>query len=131
MECPCKNQDYVNAIQLGAAWERAHANLVEVGLPVADTEKVIAYIQKVGSFLSKRVRLERKPRPDGAGGTTVRIPETWEECHDVLCEIECQSWRESVQRVSRSGTRSADRRPRTTRELDQEGNETAETAGRT
>ena len=61
---------------------------MEVGLPVSNAEKFIAYIQKVGSYYSERVRLDRRSRPDGAGGTTVRIPETWEECHEVLCELE-------------------------------------------
>ena len=78
----------MNAIQFEAAWERAHANMVEVGLPVSATEKFIAYIQKVGPYYAERVRLDRRSRTDGAGGTTVRIPETWEECHEVLCELD-------------------------------------------
>ena len=78
----------MNAIQFEAAWERCHANMVEVGLPVSATEKFIAYIQKVGPYYAERVRLDRRSRTDGAGGTTVRIPETWEECHEVLCELE-------------------------------------------
>ena len=32
--------------------------------------------------------MDRRPRPDGAGGLTTRLPETWEECHEVLCELE-------------------------------------------
>lgn len=51
-------------------------------------EKIIAYIQKVGPMYAEKVRLDRRARPDGEGGTTVRVPETWEECHEVLCEME-------------------------------------------
>ena len=94
----------MNAIQFEAAWAKAHANMVEVGLPVQAAEKFIAYIQKVGPFYAERVRLDRRSRPDGSGGTTVRIPETWEECHEVLCEIESvKAAREHLMRLELQG----------------------------
>ena len=48
----------------------------------------IAYIVKVGPPVSETIRMDRRPRPDGSGGLSTRLPETWEECHQVLCEIE-------------------------------------------
>ena len=78
----------MSAIQFEAAWERACKNMEEVGLGVIPAEKFIAYIQKVGPAFAEKVRLDRRARADGAGGTTVRQPETWEECHEVLVELE-------------------------------------------
>ena len=43
---------------------------------------------KVGTPVSETIRMDRRPRKDGAGGLTTRLPETWEECHEVLCELE-------------------------------------------
>ena len=87
----------MNAIQFEAAWGKAHANMVEVGLPVQAAQKFIAYIQKVGPYYAERVRLDRRSRPDGAGGTTVRIREQQgKKCHEVLCELGCQSGRRSI-----------------------------------
>ena len=77
-----------NAIQFEAEWEQIHTDLKEVGLEVNETEKFLAYIVKVGPPTSETIRLDRRPRSDGAGGMTTRLPQTWEECHDVLCEIE-------------------------------------------
>ena len=77
-----------NALQFEAEWEEVHADLDEVGLGVNEREKVLAYIVKVGAPISETIRLDRRPRSDGAGGTTTRLPQTWEECHEVLCELE-------------------------------------------
>ena len=43
---------------------------------------------KVGPPVNETIRMNRRPRKDGAGGFTIRLPTTWEECHEVLCEIE-------------------------------------------
>ena len=43
---------------------------------------------KVGPPVSETIRLDRRPRSDGSGGLTTRLPETWEEAHEVLCELE-------------------------------------------
>ena len=65
-----------------------HADLEEVGLGKPPLEKFLAYIVKVGPPTSETIRMDRRPRKDGAGGYTTRLPQTWEECHEVLCEIE-------------------------------------------
>ena len=78
----------MNALQFGVEWEGVTAELIEVGLPQSETELFLAYITKVGPPVSETIRLDRRPRSDGAGGTTIRLPKTWEECHKVLCELE-------------------------------------------
>ena len=78
----------MSALQFEAEWEQIHADLDEVGLGINPLEKFLAYIVKVGPPVSETIRMDRRPRADGSGGTTTRLPETWEECHEVLCEIE-------------------------------------------
>ena len=58
-----------------------------MGATINLLDKFLAYIIKVGSK-SETIRMDRRPRPDGSGGMTTRLPETWEECHEVLCELE-------------------------------------------
>ena len=48
---------------------------------------MLAYICKVGP-VSETIRLDRRPRRNADGTYTTRLPETWEECHEVLCELE-------------------------------------------
>ena len=48
----------------------------------------MAYLEKVGQQSSEDIRRDRRPRDDKAGGTVIRPPETWEEAHAVLVEIE-------------------------------------------
>ena len=78
----------MTSLQHEAEWERIHADLEEAGLGVNAQEKFLAYIVKVGPPLSETIWMDRRPRPDKSGGTTTRLPDTWEECHEVLCEIE-------------------------------------------
>lgn len=78
----------MSAIRFEAEWERIHSEMIEVGLPIGATEKLIAYIQTIGPPVWQTVRLDRRPRADGSGGTTVHLPETPEECHEVLRELE-------------------------------------------
>ena len=78
----------MTALQFEAEWEQIHADLEEVGLGINRLEKFLAYIVRVGPPISETIRMDRRPRPDGAGGLTTRLPETWEGCHEVLCEIE-------------------------------------------
>jgi len=78
----------MTALQFEAEWEQIHAELEEVGLSLNPLDKFLAYIMKVGPPISETIRMDRRPRPDKSGGTTTRTPETWEECHEVLCEIE-------------------------------------------
>ena len=78
----------MTALQFEAEWERLHAELVEVGLGKGKLDKFLAYLKKVGPGVSETIRLDRRPRSDGSGGLTTRLPDSWEECHQVLCELE-------------------------------------------
>ena len=37
---------------------------------------------------SEHIRLDRRPRPNGADGLSSRLAESWEEAHEVLVELE-------------------------------------------
>ena len=78
----------MSALQFEAEWEKALAEMVEVGLPQPPREKYLAYLCKIGSPMSDILRQDRRPRPDGAGGITNRLSETWEELHEILVEKE-------------------------------------------
>jgi hypothetical protein len=78
----------MTALQFEAEWEQIHADLDEVGLSKTPLEKFLGYIVKVGPPVNETIRMDRRPRKDGAGGFTTRLPTSWEECHEVLCEIE-------------------------------------------
>ena len=78
----------MTALQFEAEWEKVHADLEECGLGLSPTEKFLGYIVKVGPPYSESIRMDRRPRPDGNGGIVTRLPETWEECHEVLVEHE-------------------------------------------
>ena len=73
--------------QFEAEWERIHSELEEVGLAQPPREKMLAYICKIGP-VSETIRMDRRPRRNTDGSYTTRLPETWEECHEVLCELE-------------------------------------------
>ena len=64
-------------LQFKAEWEQIHADLEEIGLGINRLEKFLAYIVKVGSPISETVRMDRRSRSDGAGGTTTGLPETY------------------------------------------------------
>ena len=38
--------------------------------------------------MSENIRPDHRPRDDGRGGLVNRLPEAWEECHEVLTEFE-------------------------------------------
>jgi hypothetical protein len=78
----------MSALQFEAGWERILAELEESGLGKTEREKFLAYIEKLGSHLGEEIRKDRRPRPDGAGGTTTRDARTWEEAHFVVIELE-------------------------------------------
>ena len=65
----------MSALQFEAEWEQIHAELDEVGLTINPLEKFLAYIIKVGPQ-SETIRTDRRPRADGAGGLTTRLPES-------------------------------------------------------
>ena len=78
----------MSAHQFEAEWERLHADLAEIGLKNSPLEDFPAYLMKVGPPVSETIRMDRRPKDDGGGGLTTRLPHTWEECHEVLCELE-------------------------------------------
>ena len=86
----------MSAHQFEAAWEEIHADLEEVGLPVTAQDKFLGYLQKIGAEAA-RIRMDRRERidlaameddPEGPPKMKNRTPETWEECHQVLVELE-------------------------------------------
>ena len=64
------------------------AELEEVGLGKSKLEKYLAYVEKMGPALGEEIGKDRRPRPDGGGGTVTRAAATWEEAHEVLVELE-------------------------------------------
>ena len=86
----------MSAHQFEAAWEEIHTDLEEVGLPVSAQDKYLGYLQKIGAEAT-RIRMDRRDRvdlaavegdPDSPPPMKNRPPETWEECHAVLVELE-------------------------------------------
>ena len=65
---------HMSALEFEAEWERVLQDLNDIGLGKSELEKFLAYIEKVGSVLGETIRLDRRPRPDGAGGETTRDP---------------------------------------------------------
>ena len=98
----------MNALQFEAEWERIHADLEEVGLGKNKLEKFLNYITKIGPPLSDTIRLDRRPRSDGAGGMTTRPCETWEECHAVAGRHKSWIARIFVRQSRRSNRDSTD-----------------------
>ena len=78
----------LTALQFEAKWVRLIADLTECGRCKTGLELLLAYVEKMGPNLGEEVRKDRRPRPDGAGGTTTRAPRAWEEAHEVVVELE-------------------------------------------
>ena len=74
----------MNAFQFEAIWEELTAELAEVSSGSAPIEKYLDYLEKVGLHMNEVIRLDRRARPDGAGGTTHRGAKTWVEAHAVV-----------------------------------------------
>ena len=68
--------------------EKLIADLTECGLCKTVRELFLAYVENIEPQLGEEVRNDRRPRSDGAGGTTTRAPRTWEEAHEVVVELE-------------------------------------------
>ena len=83
-----------SALAFEARWEDCHRDLEEVGLACNATEKYLKYIIKVGPPISETIRMDKRPRktadPEHPGEFIypTRAPETWEEAHAVLVEVE-------------------------------------------
>ena len=45
-------------------------------------------MRKVGPHANEEIRRDARVRHDNAGGTTFRDPNTWEEAHEVVVELE-------------------------------------------
>ena len=78
----------MTALQVEAEGESGTAQMEEVGLALSPLEKFLSYLTKVGPSNAEVLRMDRRPRPDKAGGVTTRVAEAWEELHEVLCELE-------------------------------------------
>ena len=83
---------HMSAHQFEAAWEEIHADR----LPVSAQDKFQGYLQKIGREAA-RIRMDRRERidlaameddPEGPRKMKNRTPETWEECRQVLVELE-------------------------------------------
>ena len=57
-------------------------------MPLNSKEKYMSYIEKVGAPMNATIRLDRRQRSDKNGWWSERLPETWEEAHEVLIEYE-------------------------------------------
>ena len=79
---------HMGALEFRTKFYKYTAQLEEVGMPSTAAEKLMSYFEKVGPSMSQIIRLDRRQRPDGSGGTTERLPETWEEAHAVWVELE-------------------------------------------
>ena len=86
----------MSAHEFEEAWEKIHADLEEVGLPVSAQDKFLGYLQKIGAEAA-RIRMDHRERidvaameddPEGPPKMKNRSPETGEECHQVLVELE-------------------------------------------
>ena len=86
---------YMTALEFSTKFIKFSTQLEEVGLGLSKAEKYMCYIEKVGADMAELIRLDKCQRPDRSGGTSERLPETWEEAHAVLMERE----------AARSGTK--------------------------
>ena len=67
---------HTTALQFEAGWEALLAGLEDAGLAKTEREKFPAYIEKLGPHLGEEIRKDRRPRADGAGGSTTREART-------------------------------------------------------
>ena len=78
-------------------------DLDECGLNKTELDKFLGYLERMGPHTAEVIRMDRRPRPDGAGGMTTRAPETWEEAHEVMVESEAIKAGTRAQTMSRTG----------------------------
>ena len=78
----------MTALEFSTKFIKFSTQLEEVGLGLSKAEKYMCYIEKVGADMAELIRLDKCQRPDRSGGTSERLPETWEEAHAVLMERE-------------------------------------------
>ena len=78
----------MTALEFGTKFIKFSTELEGVGLPLNSKEKYMSYIEKVGVQMGETIRLDRRQREDTDGWWSERLPETWEEAHAVLVEVE-------------------------------------------
>ena len=78
----------MDAMSFEAAWEKVLADMTEVGNKPSAKTMYVDYLAKIGPQRSHEVRTDRRMYPDGIGGQTLRTPETWEEAHKIVVELE-------------------------------------------
>ena len=78
-----------SALQFEAEWEKAIAELEAVGLGMTKIQLYLDYLSKIGP-MSVDVRKDKRmrPRANGEPGEEHREPQTWQEAHLVLVELE-------------------------------------------
>ena len=78
-----------SALQFEAEWEKAVAELEAVGLGMTSIQLYLDYLSKIGT-MSVDVRKDKRmrSRADGEPGEEHREPQTWQEAHKVLVELE-------------------------------------------
>ena len=82
-----KSRD-MSSLEFQTKFIRLTTQLEQIGMGLTRKSKYMSYLTKVGGPINETIRLDRRQRPDGAGGTSERLAETWEEAHAVLQEIE-------------------------------------------
>jgi hypothetical protein len=94
----------MTALQFEAQWEAKHRELERVGLGLQAKQKYTQYLLKIGKEYAESVRMDRRLRKDRAGGETTRTPETWEEAHQVVLELEgIRAGNRAINQVRNSG----------------------------
>jgi hypothetical protein len=79
---------HMTALEFGTKFIKISTQLEGIGLPMNTKEKYMSYIEKVGVDMGQTIRLDRRQREDENGWWSERLPETWEEAHEVLIERE-------------------------------------------
>ena len=69
-------------------WGARNRELERVGLGLLPKQKYTQHLLKVGKDYAEAVRSDRRARPDRSGAETIRRPETWDEAHQVVVELE-------------------------------------------
>ena len=78
----------MSALEFETRFIKLSTQLEGVGFPLGTEEKYMSYIEKVGVDMGQTIRLDRRQREDENGWWSERLPETWEEAHEVLIERE-------------------------------------------
>ena len=101
-----------SALEFGAEWDKLLAELEEVGLPRDAKSLALDYLLKIGTAETEKIRMDRRERPMPDGTMRLRVPETWQEFHEVLCEVDSVKGSAKALTVARAGPQSGHPKPR-------------------